>query len=155
MVLQVSGSQETLRGAIQWHWYLGFLADCSQVYTRGQTGSDDVGESYIPAPAGSEPPRYEQLEWGDAPAYESPVSPITDDDRAASPNLDPFIRRQSAPSPTVEQPGSQQSSGLTRVPSRAPRLPAFESLPSINVEGATEPNTPASTTGQWHDVHDN
>lgn len=122
---------------------------------EASTGSDDVGESYIPAPTGSEPPRYEQLEWGDAPAYESPVSPINDDDRAVSPNLDPPIRRQSAPSPTVEQPGSQQSSGLTRVPSRAPRLPAFEPLPSINVEGATEPNTPASTTGQWHDVHDN
>jgi hypothetical protein len=123
---------------------------------EASTGSDDVGESYIPAPVGSEPPRYEQLEWGDAPAYESPVSPINDDDhRATSPNLDPFIRRQSAPSPTVEQPASQQSCGLARVPSTAPRLPVFVSLPRINVEGATEPNTPASTTGQWHDVHEN
>ena len=119
------------------------------------TGSDDVGESNIPAPAGSEPPRYEQLEWGDAPAYESPVSPINDDDRAASPNLDPPIHQQSATYLTVEQPGSQQSSGLARVPSRAPRLPTFESLPSISVEGATEPNTPASATGRWHDDHDN
>jgi hypothetical protein len=122
---------------------------------EASTGSDDVGESYIPAPTGSEPPRYEQLEWGDAPAYESPVSPINDDDRAASPNLDPPIRQQPATSPTAEQPGSQQSSGLARVPSRAPRLPTFESLPSISVEGATEPNTPASTRGQWDDVHDN
>ena len=120
---------------------------------EASTGSDDAGESYIAAPAGAEPPTYEQLEWGDAPAYESPVSPVNDSDRAASSNLDHLVRQQSATSPDVELRGSQQPSGPVRVSSRAPRLPTLDTLPSISVEGATEPNTPASTPG-WEDAHE-
>jgi hypothetical protein len=120
---------------------------------EASTGSDDVGESYLHAPADPEPPIYEQLEWGDAPAYESPVSPVSDDDRAVSSNLDELVRRRSATSPTAEQSGTQQPRALARVPSRAPRLPTLEVLPSISVEGATEPNTPASVTG-WDNAHD-
>ena len=121
---------------------------------EASTGSDDAGEAYVPAPSGSEPPTYEQLEWGDAPAYESPVSPVNDSDRGAASNLDRLVRQQSATSPIAERLGSQQPAGLARVPSRAPRLPDLEALPSISVEGATEPNTPSSTAGQWEDAHD-
>jgi hypothetical protein len=120
---------------------------------EASTGSDDVGESYLHAPADSEPPTYEQLEWGDAPAYESPVSPVSDGDDAVSNNLDERVRRRSANSLIAEQQESLQPSTPTRVPSRAPRLPTLEILPSISVEGATEPNTPASTTG-WEHAHD-
>lgn len=120
---------------------------------EASTGSDDAAESFVLAPAGSEPPTYEQLAWGDAPAYESPVSPIDDDDRAASSNEHELVHPQSSTSRTAEQPGNQRSSGLSRVPSRAPRLPTFETLPSISVEGATEPNTPASTR-EWDDAHE-
>lgn len=120
---------------------------------EASTGSDDAGDSYIHPPTDAEPPTYEQLEWGDAPAYESPVSPVDESDRAVSSNLDEPVRQQSATSPTAEASGSQQTAALGRVPSIAPRLPTLETLPSINVEDATAPNTPASTTG-WENVHD-
>jgi hypothetical protein len=115
---------------------------------EASTESDDVGEPYIHPPADAEPPTYEQLEWGDAPAYESPVSPINDGDRAASSNLDEQLHQQPPTSLADEQPA-----GPARGPSRAPRLPTLETLPSISVEGATEPNTPASTAG-WGNTHD-
>lgn len=125
----------------------------SRFTPEASTGSDDAGDSVIHPPTNAEPPTYEQLEWGDAPAYESPVSPVNESDRAASSNLDELVRQEAAVSPTLEQSGSQQRAAPARVPSIAPRLPAIESLPSINVEGATEPNTPASTTG-WENAHD-
>ena len=121
---------------------------------EASTGSDDVGEANTTAPANSEPPTYEQLEWGDVPAYESPVSPVNDSDHAGSSNLDELVRQPSAPSPATDHPGNQQPGGLARAsstaPSRAPTLPSIEILPSISVEGATEPNTPSSASG-WDD----
>jgi hypothetical protein len=119
---------------------------------EASTGSDDVGESYISTATGSQPPTYEQLEWGDAPAYESPVSPINDSDHAASSNLDELVRQPSATSPAAEQHLSQKSGGPAEISNRASRLLTLETLPSISVEGATEPNTPASTAG-WDDAH--
>ena len=85
--------------------------------TRNTPPDSDIGESQIPQPfsAGTEPPPYEHAAWGDAPAYESPVV-----DRGAGPTLN-----------------RQQSTG-------PPRLPRLQTLPSISVETATEPNTPAS-----------
>lgn len=88
------------------------------------TGSDDIGESRIPATESDPahlPPDYEVLEWGDAPSYEAAVA------RAAS-NAAARAARAGEP---------------TRVPSNAPRLPQLN-LPSISVSGATEPNTPVS-----------
>ena len=94
------------------------------------SGSDDIGDSQIqPAETNnrqSHPPTYENVQWGDAPAYQSPVL----EQRPA--NIDQQI-----------QDADRRSLGLpTRLPSRAPRLPDFGPLPSINVEVATEPNTP-------------
>jgi hypothetical protein len=91
------------------------------------TGSEDVGETRIPAiePEEAErphPPTYEQLEWGDAPAYREREEAIR---RAAS------------------NANQQAFAELARRSSRAPQLPQLN-LPSISVEGATEPNTPAT-----------
>ena len=91
------------------------------------TGSEgaDIGESRIPitvaeeTPTASRPPEYEQLDWGDAPAYT---------ERQAS------IRRNASNS-------SQRAFDNLVRNSQAPQLPHLN-LPSINVEGATEPNTP-------------
>lgn len=110
------------------------------------SGSDDIGDSHIPAPIGSEPPTYEQLEWGDAPAYESPVR---DRNENVASNLDNLLVKQSSSQSDADAiPSSSQSRPLPgRVPSRAPKLPQLETLPSINVDGPTEPNTPATTPG--------
>lgn len=91
------------------------------------TGSEDVGESHIPAieaadPERPHPPTYEQLEWGDAPAYREREEALR---RAAS------------------NATQRAFDDLTRRSSRAPQLPQLN-LPSISVEGATEPNTPAT-----------
>lgn len=61
------------------------------------------------------PPSYEHAAWGDAPAYSSPIV-----DRGEGPNLH-----------------RQQSTG-------PPQLPQLQTLPSISVETATGPNTPAT-----------
>lgn len=95
------------------------------------TGSDDIGDSRIPAPTlhgegVSKPPDYEHLDWGAAPEYESP-------------RPDNGSHFQS----TAAGEGSSRSLGVPiRLPSRAPRLPDIGALPSISVEMATEPNTP-------------
>ena len=94
------------------------------------TGSDDIGESRIPvietsSPDGPQPPTYETLEWGDAPAYTAEEIAI----RRASQRASDLAARNS------------RASELARTWSRAPQLPEL-SLPSISVEGATEPNTP-------------
>ncbi|RMZ75867.1 hypothetical protein DV737_g5089, partial [Chaetothyriales sp. CBS 132003] len=70
------------------------------------------------------PPEYEQLEWGHAPAYsEHRHAPIGRNASNASQRaFDDFVRF-----------------------SQAPQLPELR-LPSIHVEGATEPNTPVSPT---------
>jgi hypothetical protein len=88
------------------------------------TGSEDIGESRIPiietiSPDRPHPPTYETLEWGDAPAYTAQEAAVR---RAAS-------------------AASQRLLEQTARSSRAPQLPEL-SLPSISVEGATEPNTP-------------
>lgn len=108
---------------------------------EASSGSDDIGESHIPPPLGPvpptvvQPPEYDSG-WGDAPAYQSPAH---ERDTAAASTFrnDP-----------VELPGnstpSRREGPLKRIASKAPRLPQIQTLPSINVEGATEPNTPAS-----------
>ena len=106
----------------------------SRFTPENSTGSEDVGEPHGATAtgglnsAGSEPPNYEHLEWGEAPAYESPVH-----DRAHTAQIN--FNDQGAQRPEVQ-----------RIRSIAPRLPTIEILPSISVEGATEPNTPASPT---------
>jgi len=87
------------------------------------SGSDDIGDSRIPEPASDlpQPPNYEHLDWGDAPAYEA------------------AMQARRAASTRVARAGGQP----VRVASTAPQLPRL-SLPSIYVEGATEPNTPVT-----------
>ena len=122
---------------------------------EASTGSDDIGDSQIPAPvegvvsAGTEPPNYDQLEWGEAPAYESPVQ-----DRGQAPihSLDTQIAARRKPVPASSASGSRGDGTPTRIASMAPKLPRIETLPSISVEGATEPNTPVSP-GNRHDQH--
>ena len=109
---------------------------------EASTGSDDIGDSHIPAPIGSEPPTYEQLEWGEAPAYESPVR---DRGENVESSLDDVIAEQIPTPATTEASSSQRLALPARVPSRAPRLPQIDTLPSISVEGPSQPNTPAST----------
>lgn len=94
------------------------------------TGSDDVGESRIPVittepdSASSMPPDYDHLDWGDAPAYsEQRASMRRNQSNASQRAFDEVARR--------------------RVSQQAPQLPALD-LPEINVEGATEPNTPVT-----------
>jgi hypothetical protein len=112
--------------------------------TEASAASGDAGDSYSRPPTNAEPPTYEQLDWGNAPAYEPPVSPINESDRAASSNSHRLVRQSLAMSPIAEQPGSQQAAALARLPSIALRPPTLGILPHINVEGATEPNTPAT-----------
>ena len=93
------------------------------------TGSEgaDIGESRIPitvtqqTPTENYPPSYDHLEWGDAPAYS---------ERQAS------IRR-------AQSNASQRAFDSLVRNSQAPQLPQLN-LPSIYVEGATEPNTPVT-----------
>lgn len=80
-------------------------------------GSSDVASASLPPP-----PNYDDLQWGNAPAYESPV-----------------VGRG-------EEPERRQ------FPTELPQiqLPSLSVLPSIEIEGATPgnsaPNTPASPT---------
>jgi hypothetical protein len=105
------------------------------------SGSDDIGESHIPPPFGTgaptvaHPPDYDGG-WGEAPAYESPEQ---EQGIATTPTFhnEPIeLHADSIP--------SRRDGPLMRIPSKAPRLPQLQTLPSINVEGATEPNTPSS-----------
>lgn len=184
--------------------------------------SVDIAGTGIPNPlpnsAGTEPPNYDALDWGDAPPYSSPArnresAPtlerqlaerarlaaaagnrnsaasleriIAERSRAAAtrdaianelhnqtqsqtqsqnqsqggPNPNQVPARwsgsaqalssaaaSSSASASTLAPGQRtsRSSGVMRVPTLAPQLPALETLPSISVEGATEPNTPVS-----------
>jgi hypothetical protein len=108
---------------------------------EASSGSDDVGELHIPPPFGAEPPTAAQPpdyddEWAQAPAYRSPVH-----ERGV-------IAASSLPAEPVELHSesvqSRKYGPPMRIASKAPRLPHIHTLPSINVEGATEPNTPAS-----------
>jgi hypothetical protein len=108
---------------------------------EASSSSDDVGELHIPPPLGDGPPTVAQPpdyddEWAEAPAYRSPVQ-----ERG-------IIAASSLQSEPIElQAESVQSRKYgppMRIASKAPRLPHIHILPSINVEGATEPNTPAS-----------
>jgi hypothetical protein len=105
------------------------------------SGSDDIGESQIPPPDGrgpstaAQPPSYDP-QWGEAPAYQSPAQDrgITASSSFRGESLE--RHRDSIP--------SRGDGAPLRIPSKAPKLPQIHTLPSINVEGATEPNTPAS-----------
>ncbi len=104
------------------------------------SGSDDVVESHIPPPLGpsvptvAPPPEYDG-QWGEAPAYISPIHE-RGSHTASSFHNDPVeLQGESIPS---------RGGPPTRIASKAPRLPQIHTLPSINVEEATEPNTPAS-----------
>lgn len=71
------------------------------------------------------PPDYENLDWGDAPAYETSNTTT------------------SVPTTTSTTENEPQIPQIRRQPSSPPQLPQLD-LPSIRVEVATEPNTPAS-----------
>lgn len=108
---------------------------------EASSGSDDIGDSHIPPPLGpapsaiSQPPDYD-ARWGEAPAYQSPaqergfVATSSFQNEPAELHADTISSRRDGP--------------LARIPSKAPKLPLIHTLPSINVEGATEPNTPSS-----------
>ena len=100
------------------------------------SGSDDIGDTQVPAPIEttrqSRPPDYEHLDWGQAPAYHSPQS---DENQSGQ----------------FQDARHSRSLGVpTRVASRAPRLPEIGPVPSINVEVATEPNTPLTPDPSDH-----
>jgi hypothetical protein len=105
------------------------------------SGSDDIGEAHIPPPIGpalpavAQPPGYD-AGWGDAPTYQSPIRERNAVAASSFHNEPIELHGNSIPSRNDGPP--------TRVPSKAPKLPQLQTLPSINVEGATEPNTPAS-----------
>jgi hypothetical protein len=102
-------------------------------FTPEDSGSgegEDIGESRIPAnititttdldsPSQPRPPQYEHLDWGDAPAY-------TEEE----------VRRRQSQRLSQIRTQEERTSG-------APQLPEL-SLPSISVEGATEPSTPVT-----------
>lgn len=111
------------------------------------SGSDDNGDTHVSGPGGSHPPTYEQLEWGDAPAYESPVSPVQNRVDFPANSINDVLTAQAVPSGATSASTTQRHLLPSRIPSQAPRLPSLEVVPSINVEGATEPNTPATTPG--------
>ena len=98
---------------------------------EASSGSDEIGDSQIPPPIQNDPPDYEYLDWGDAPAYESSVRGRAQDQDDAGSFPNSSGRAQGVPQ---------------RVPTMAPGLPDIEALPSISIEAATEPNTPASVT---------
>jgi hypothetical protein len=120
--------------------------------TEASAASGDAGDSHSRAPTNPELPTYEQLEWGNAPAYEPPVSPISESDHAASSNSHHLARQPPAMSPIAEQPGSQREAALARLPSITLRPSTLGILPHINVEDATEPNTPATPARE--NMHD-
>lgn len=99
------------------------------------TGSDDIGELRIQESVNSAlPPDYEHLDWGDAPAYtEAEIR------RRESVRLEQQAHRNSV--------RTSRTSGLSRIPSQAPHLGL--SLPDIHIEGATEPNTPITPSGEF------
>jgi hypothetical protein len=109
------------------------------------SGSDDIGESHIPPSGGLSPSLVTQLPgydpaWGEAPGYQSPAQ-----ERgvvAASTSRDEPVELHG------DSMASSRDGAPVRVPSKAPRLPHIHTLPSINVEGATEPNTPSSPVRQ-------
>lgn len=99
------------------------------------TGSDDVGEVRVLESVDTPlPPDYEHLDWGDAPAYtEAEIR------RRESVRLEQQAHRASV--------RHSRASGLGRIPSTAPQL-GLE-LPDIHIEGATEPNTPITPSGEF------
>ena len=107
------------------------------------SGSDDIGESHIPPPIESgpgpstvaQPPSYD-ADWSDTPAYHSPIQERGITAASASSTGPIELHGNSIPNSRRGFP--------MRVLSKAPKLPHIHTLPSINVEGATEPNTPAS-----------
>lgn len=104
------------------------------------SGSDDIGDAHIPPPLGhpdptTQPPLYSEEGFEDAPAYQSPV-----DERRE--NL--IARLTGTQAGSEAGPSSGGGNVPRRVPSKAPKLPMINTLPSINVESATEPSTPAS-----------
>lgn len=103
---------------------------------EASTGSDDIGEARVLDSVESPlPPDYEHLDWGDAPAYtEAEVR------RRESVRLAQAAHRNSV--------RLSRSSGLSRVPSQAPQL-HLSPLPDIQIEVATEPNTPITPSGEF------
>lgn len=101
------------------------------------TGSDDIGESRIPPPENTpRPPDYDNLDWGEAPAYE----PAREHSIISPQQTGPEIRVLSPISPI--SPNVPSRPGSMRLPSQAPRLPSFGPLPSITIESATPASTP-------------
>ena len=102
---------------------------------EASTGSDDISEVRMLESVDSPlPPDYEHLDWGDAPAYtEAEIR------RRESVRLEQQAHRASV--------RHSRASGLSRIPSHAPQL-GLE-LPDIHIEGATEPNTPITPSGEF------
>ena len=105
------------------------------------SGPDDIGDLHIPPPLGPSalavalPPDYD-AEWDNSPAYPSPAQ---ERDITATSSFDNEPVRLHGVSVPNRSNGS-----LMRIASKAPKLPQIQTLPSINVEEATEPNTPSS-----------
>ena len=106
------------------------------------TGSDDIGDSRIPTiatdsdSATTQPPEYDHLDWGDAPAYQSQRNSLAQ--RHSMANRNSIRRNESnASQRAFDQVARQRISALP------PRLPSLH-LPTINVEGATPPITPVT-----------
>jgi hypothetical protein len=103
---------------------------------EASTVSDDIGEVRVLESVDSPlPPDYEHLDWGDAPAYtEAEVR------RRESVRLAQEAHRNSV--------RNSRASGLGRLPSQAPQL-HLSPLPDIQIEVATEPNTPITPAGEF------
>ena len=106
------------------------------------TGSDDIGDSRIPTiatepdSATTQPPEYDHLDWGDAPAYQSQRNSLAQ--RHSMANRNSVRRNESNASQRAFDQVARQ-----RVSALPPRLPSLH-LPTINVEGATPPITPVT-----------
>lgn len=108
----------------------------------------DIGDNAIPPPvvnpAGTEPPDYDNLDWGAAPPYSSPIrepGQASQVDSLERQIADRSIRQGSSNSARTV---NSRSGGVTRIPTLPPQLPQLRTFPSIRVHTATEPNTPAS-----------
>lgn len=110
--------------------------------------SNDIADYHIPPPIGgpsftSQPPNYDP-HWAEAPAYQSPIAENNASfrrDLSSSTSLPPNEQPSELHDNSATRATAAPTSSISRYP---PRLPSIKILPSISVEGATEPNTPSS-----------
>ena len=101
------------------------------------TGSEgaDVPIVNVESPSVNQPPEYDELEWGDAPAYSEHRASLRRSQQAAEARRSGLDRNASN--------ASQRAFDALARRSVAPQLPELN-LPRISVQGATEPNTPVT-----------